>query len=80
MVEPTVCLDAAHVLDILCESMSTMDEGCARVKLHTKDEATYSEIEANDNWAEAFVDQPTRTFGTYLRITHDAICTAAVTT
>jgi hypothetical protein len=78
-VAPTTCVDTARVLEALRQSVSTVGNGCARVNLQNKNAATPPEIEANDNWAEAFAGSAHTDIFDLSFTTHNAACTAAVT-
>lgn len=78
-VVPSTCLDTARMLEALRQSLSTVGNGCARVNLQNKNSATHPEIEANDNWAEAFAGSAhTDIFDLSFTI-HNTACTAVVT-
>eukprot|EP00624_Nannochloropsis_granulata_P006180 evm.model.NODE_44893_length_9735_cov_35.126759.3 len=77
--EPTTCLDTVRVIEVLRQSMSTVDGGCARVNLQNKDAATHPEIEANDKRAGVFRGSAHTDILDLSFITHHAACTAVVT-
>jgi len=78
-VVPTTCVDTARVLEALRRSVNTVGNGCARMNLQNKYAATHPEIEANDNWAEAFAGSAHTDVLDLSLISHNAACTAAVT-